>query len=183
MADTGVSDADHHDRLYFGGPPTTRDLKQLYEAGFDSLLSLASNKAGATQGKIPLPLAAEAAHAAGWAGMLHHTLAASDFTSKAGVDEIAAFLDFALANTGGPGGNNNNAATGVSPRQPPSSRGTRPSPCHSQRVPPCARHGAAALTQPAALPSLWPQARSTCTTRAPAPTPPWQCSSSAHAGA
>lgn len=100
LSDTGGTDEDHHDRLYFGGRPSERDMKLMYEAGVDAVLSLETTTTADTMGVMPLPTTAEATAIAAEAGMLYHTLAATDYTSTAGVDEIAAFLDFALANTG-----------------------------------------------------------------------------------
>ena len=105
MADSGGDDADHHDRLYFGGYPSVRDMKYLYEAGFDAVLSLSTVTAAGTQGTMQLPTSAEAAVVAAEAGLLFHTLSAADFKSAAGVAEIAGFLDFALANLGQATGN------------------------------------------------------------------------------
>lgn len=100
LSDTGGADDDHHDRLYFGGRPSERDMKLMYEAGVDAILSLDTSTTADAMGVMPLPTTAEAAAVAAEAGMLYHTLAAADYTSTAGVDEIAAFMDFALANTG-----------------------------------------------------------------------------------
>ena len=106
MADSGGDDADHHDRLYFGSTPTVRDLKYLYESGFDAVLSLSTaTAAGLQAGKVPTPTTAEAAAVAAEAGLLYHTLSAADFSSADGVNEVAAFLDFALANLGQASGN------------------------------------------------------------------------------
>ena len=102
MSDTGGADEDHHDRLFFGGRPSERDMKLMYEAGVDAVLSLETTTADNrdTMGVQPLPTTAEAVAIAAEAGMLYHTLAAADYTSTEGVDEITAFLDFALASTG-----------------------------------------------------------------------------------
>ena len=99
MADTGEADADHGDRLHFGGTPSERDMKLMYEAGVDAVLSLTTNSVG-SMGIMPLPSTTQAIAVAKEAGMLYHTLAASSYFSSAGVDEIATFLDFALNNTG-----------------------------------------------------------------------------------
>ena len=102
VADTGVADtvADMHDRLYFGGTPSERDMKLLYEAGVDAVLSMTTTTTVGAMGVMPLPTTAEATATAAEAGMLYHTLTVADYTTTEGVDEIAAFMDFALANTG-----------------------------------------------------------------------------------
>jgi hypothetical protein len=102
MSDTGGTDEDHHDRLYFGGRPSERDMKLMYEAGVDAVLSLETSTDATrdTMGVQPLPTTTEAEAIAAEAGMLYHTIAAADYTSIEGVNEIAAFLDFALESTG-----------------------------------------------------------------------------------
>lgn len=106
MSDTGGADADNHDRLYFGGRPSVRDMKQLYEAGFDAVLSLEDAEEGEKIGIQPLPTTEQARAIAAEAGLLFHALLKDvDFTSVQGVDEITNFIDFALANTGQENGN------------------------------------------------------------------------------
>lgn len=101
MSDTGGADSDHHDRLHFSGRPSVRDMKQLYEAGWDAILSLEDAGADETLGIQPLPTTVEARQVAAEAGLLFHSLPTGiDFASKRGVDEITNFLEFALENTG-----------------------------------------------------------------------------------
>jgi hypothetical protein len=75
-------------------------MKLMYEAGVDAVLSLDTTTSAGVMGVMPLPTSADSAAVAAEAGMLYHTVAAADYTTTAGVDEIAAFMDFALANTG-----------------------------------------------------------------------------------
>lgn len=106
MSDTGGADTDHHDRLYFGGRPAVRDLKSLYEAGFDAVLSMEDAEQGESIGIQPLPTTSISRQVAAEAGLLFHALPAGlDFTSTLGVDEITNFLEFALAQTGQKSGN------------------------------------------------------------------------------
>lgn len=101
MSDTGGADSDHHDRLYFSGRPAVRDMKLLYQAGWDAVLSLEDAVEGEKLGLNPLPNTADAKAVAAEAGLLFHSLPAGvDFRSQQGVDEITNFLEFALANTG-----------------------------------------------------------------------------------
>lgn len=98
LSDTGKSDEDHHDRLYFGGLPSERDIKFLYEGGTDAILYIGQVGAGVTHGLMPIPTTAESAAIAKEVGILSHTVDAG--LETADVDKIAAFLDFALENTG-----------------------------------------------------------------------------------
>ncbi len=144
-AGTGkTSDADAnppgYDRLFFGGQPSERDLKMLYEQGFDAVYSLwpfpvagegkeieAADDGSFPTGRSAMPTGTEAAAVAAEAGLLYgiiDTLPASDaatcsagspaadavvadttpeyaWNSAESVDQIEAFIDFALAETDG----------------------------------------------------------------------------------
>jgi hypothetical protein len=99
LSDTGKSDADHHDRLYFGGLPSERDLKFLYEGDTDAILYIGNVGEGVKHGLMPIPTTEAAAEACSEAGILHHTVGSTDLTST-DIDMVTLFLDFALANTG-----------------------------------------------------------------------------------
>lgn len=102
MSDTKSTDEDNHDRLYFGGAPAVRDIKMLYEWGVDAVLNVAPNtNAAKVMGVQPLPTGAEEAKIAAEAGILYYAIdAGADLDSPDTSAKVAAFLDFALKETG-----------------------------------------------------------------------------------
>ena len=95
---------DEH-RLYFGGRPSVRDVKYLYEQGYDAVYYLLGGEGGGTLGDEAQATTAEEQATAAEAGLLFAAAPVTTenaWNSAAVIDDLTAFIDFALANTNGP---------------------------------------------------------------------------------
>jgi len=95
-------------RLYFGGPPTERDMKMLYGQGFDAVYSVvhaASTTSTFTgndlEGNTKLT-ASSAESKAKAIGLLYGINDQTDFKNQASLDDYVRFIDFAKNQTDGP---------------------------------------------------------------------------------
>lgn len=112
LSDTGKSDEDHHDRLYFGGLPSVRDLKFLYEGGTDAILYIGSVGDGVKHGLMPIPNREAAKATCAEVGLLFGEISYTDGFTTENIDGIIDFLDFALKHTGQSDPNNAAVANG-----------------------------------------------------------------------
>jgi protein tyrosine phosphatase (PTP) superfamily phosphohydrolase (DUF442 family) len=92
-------------RLYFGGRPSIRDVKYLYEQGFDAVYNVLGGDGGGTLGDEAQATVVEATATAAEAGLMYRSAPVTDdnaWNSAAIIDDLTKFIDFALAETDGP---------------------------------------------------------------------------------